>query len=90
MPNSLKAQKMFWQTESHTLTKKNSFLDFKILKQEFPQLESSRQFHLAPELLSEIFRALCAGKAGDMTLKVMTGHFEQGKNSLQNSAKTFT
>ena len=34
---------------------KNSFLDFKILKQEFPQLESSQRFHPAPELLLEIF-----------------------------------
>ena len=70
--------------------KKNSFLDFKILKQEFPQLESSRRFHPAPALLSEIYRALCTGKAGDITSKVMTGHFEQGNNSLQNSVKTST
>ena len=68
----------------------NSFLDFKILKQEFPQLESSRRFHPAPKLLSEIFQALCMGKAGDTMSKAMTGHFEQGKNSLQNSVKTFT
>ena len=69
---------------------KNSFLDFKILKQEFPQLESSRRFHPAPALLSEICQALCAGKAGDMTSKAMTGHFEQGNNSLQNSVRTST
>ena len=69
---------------------KNSFLDFKILKQESPQLESSRRFHLVPDLLSEIYQALCTGKAGDITSKVMTGHFEQGNNSLQNSVKTST